>query len=51
MVQEEENDTDSNYKTNLSKSEQEANDQTISDNDVIDIIDITDDNDAEMKIF
>src|SRR6266511_4546411 len=50
LVQEEENDTDSDYKTNLSESEQEASDQTISDNDVVDVIDITDDNNAETSI-
>ena len=33
LVQEEENNTDSDYRTNLSESEQEASDQTISDND------------------
>src|SRR6266542_786814 len=49
LVQEEENDTDSDYKTNLSESEQEASDQTISD-DVVDVIDITDNNDAETSI-
>jgi len=50
LVQEEENDTNSDYRTNLSKSEQEASDQTISDNDVVDVIDITDDNDAGTSI-
>ena len=49
LVQEEENDTDSDYKTNLSESEQEASDQTISDNDVVDVINITDD-DADTGI-
>ena len=50
LIQEEENDTNSNYKTNLSESEQEASDQTISDNDVVDVINITDDNDAKTSI-
>ena len=50
LVQEEENDTDSDYRTNLSESEQEASDQTISDNDVVDVTDITDDNDARTSI-
>ena len=50
LVQEEENDTDSDYRTNLSESEQEASDQTISDNDVVDVTDITDYNDAETSI-
>ncbi|CAI2201758.1 19042_t:CDS:1, partial [Funneliformis geosporum] len=36
---------------NLSESEQEASDQTISDNDVVDVINITDDNDANTSII
>ncbi|CAI2174974.1 12971_t:CDS:1, partial [Funneliformis geosporum] len=51
LVQEEGDDTDSDYKSNLSESEQEASDQTISDNDVVDVINITDDNDANTSII
>ena len=51
LAQEEENDTDSDYKaTNSSNSDQEAIDQTISDNDRTDVINISDgDDDADIN--
>src|SRR5437868_2172472 len=50
LAQEEESDTDSDYKaTNSSKSEEAASDQTISDNDVINISD--DDDDTMMMMM
>jgi hypothetical protein len=46
LAQEEENDTDSDYEDNLPEQEQETSDQTISDDDVENVINIIDD-DAE----
>jgi hypothetical protein len=51
LAQEEESDTDdSDYNANLSELEQETSDQTISDKEVVDVINIIDENNADTGI-